>query len=828
MRLAKPNQIVVALALLLIVGSGLWTHGQWQRQLDSGRAQMLAELLSTKITPRVIENPGVEAWRMSLLRVAAEQLPAGERDTLLELLPPTERQHQLPASMVAVGERLHSAAPPLGSRGPITVQHVPEPPAPAGADPVEALRVVEHVRIDGATLVLTHRRGLFAEQAELPEDLRHVAVHLTTLAEGWTEDPPPMPIESGELLLGPPRLTRLYAFVEDGSLMSIAFPHEGERSDPAARTRALEDETAAVRQRPGDLTLTSSSHFTRFDYGDPLGEQTDFTGIYADVGGSGFVATVAVPIEYGDESLKVILSADLTIDIDLERLAAAADPSLQVALTGELPEIATPEWQPWTTLHDALPPGVPEQLRKDVWLRKKAEQSSGTWDPKGPVVHGHGEQGVLFAQQVNRRRWLVGRIEATPPNLPWASLLLVPGLLLGLLLWSGRRELAVTHERDAAREQLGQRLGVLDLLELPLIVVDPNDDMIISGNAIALERLHITPGRSVHEQLIANDERSQSHYHEHQLVVGGRRRSYGVYLRDPDDPERRGRYVLVRSISLGAAQPGLGAAANHRIGLVCEIDDVADLALLLEERVAATRQDERNKLAAIFEHGADTLARVLETSVSDATTDEQREFCRWLAEYLLGRLHVTQWVLEHWGGPARHDVVCILGPEHLHAGLAQYQRIFALVAATPKLRAQLHWDNGSLSMALPDRESPVRAWIDWPESYRLTAPADGVFGYVIGEILINAVKHGAPGLPIELEADIDRARRELSVRVRNEVHPGGDHGNSREDKAYGGLAIITEITRLCGWKLSTARGGDRFELSLSCPVTLQRRDGEAD
>jgi hypothetical protein len=809
MRLAK---LILVISILLIIGSGLWTYGQWQRQLDSGRAQMLAELLSTKVTPRVIGNPGVEAWRTSLLREAAEQLSEAERDTLLELLPPAERQHQLPASMVAVGERLHSAAPPLGSRGPIRVQDVPEPPAPPGADLVEALRVVEHVHVDGTTLVLTHRRGLFADQADLPDDLQHVAVHLTTLAESWSEDPPLMPIEAGELLLGPPRMARLYAFVEDGSLMSIGFPDEGERSDPVARSRALEAETTAVRQRPGDLTLTSSSHFTRFDYGDPLDEQTDFTGIYADVGGSGFVATVAVPIEYGDESLKVILSADLTIDINLERLAAAADPSLQVALTGELPEIATPEWQPWTTLHDALPPGVPEQLRKDVWLRKNAEQDAGTWEPKSPVVHDRGEHGVLFAQQVNRRRWLVGRIEATPPNLPWASLLFVPGLLFGLLLWSGHREKLVARERDAAREQLGQRQDVLSLLELPLIIVDPNDDMIISGNEIAVERLRITPGRSVHEQLIASDERSQAHYHEHQLVAGGRRRSYGVYLRDSADPERRGRYVLVRSISLATAQRGLGAAANHRIGLVCEIDDSADLALLLEERLAVTRQDERNKLAAILDHGADTLARVLETSVPDATTDEQREFCRWLAEYLLGRLHVTQWVLEHWGGPARHDVACILGPEHLHAGLAQYQRIFSLVAAAPKLRAQLHWDNGSLSMALSNRE-PVRAWVDWPESYRLTAPADGVFGYVIGEILINAIKHGAPGLPIELEADIDRARRELSVRVRNEVTTGP--GGSREDKAYGGLAIITEIARLCGWTLSTAHRVDRFELCLS-------------
>jgi hypothetical protein len=294
--------------------------------------------------------------------------------------------------------------------------------------------------------------------------------------------------------------------------------------------------------------------------------------------------------------------------------------------------------------------------------------------------------------------------------------------------------------------------------------------------------------------------------------------------------------------------------------------------------IADARQDERNKLAAIVNHGADTLARVLVRQLAYERDDERQLFDRWLADYLLRRLHVSQWVLDRWGGPAPSEIGSILGPEHLRAAIAQHERIFAVVADDLQLRMQLHWNNGTLAargetpraaslglsaegvvaetgstpgtaafrllaldenpgarrhdgfhhalLAKPSAEDGViRVWIDWPEDYRLTVPADGLFGYLLGEALINAVKHGAPGVPIELEVDLDRSRRELVLTLRNHLL---EPQTSAEGKAYGGLAIIVELARLCGWTLTHEVDADAFVLRWSCPMTLQPDPGQID
>jgi hypothetical protein len=152
--------------------------------------------------------------------------------------------------------------------------------------------------------------------------------------------------------------------------------------------------------------------------------------------------------------------------------------------------------------------------------------------------------------------------------------------------------------------------------------------------------------------------------------------------------------------------------------------------------------------------------------------------------------------------------------------------VFTVVGRDPPLRAQLHWDNGTLASAIAGGEAVVKAWIDWPEDYRLTTPAEGLFGYFLGEVLVNAIKHGAPGVPIEFDADLDRARHELCIRVRNSHHSLAH--DSREDKTYGGSAILAELARVCGWELTRTLEREVFELRWICPVTIQRPVGSVD
>lgn len=818
----KSTVVVFVLAVVVVIVGGLWTHHRWQQQLLDGRAQMLSSLLATSHTPRVIESPGVEAWQATLLSRAGAALPDGERQSYAKLLEPTSGPH-LPPSMIPVAERLHAPPPELDSRGPIVVREIPEPPA--NTEQVQSLRSVHHLEVDGQTVILTRRRSLSERERELGPELRQAAAHLAVLTREWTRSPPAeadgSPIPGATMLLSKPRMVRIYALLEDGSHMTVAFPDPHERDQTAAEV--LAEETRQSRRRPGAPSLVTNTLFTLFDYGKPLTEQTHYAGLYADIAGSGMVTTVAIPVLYGPDGLKLILAADLAFDIALERLVDGADPALELALTETVREVPTPMWQPWTSLAPSLPPDAPASLREQVQIQSVREAREELFVRQRPLVHHRDQAGVLFAQQVNHRRWLVGWLANSEPGTPWGPMLVVPGLLLGLLGWAERRRASVLAERDDARARLERRESLADRLGLPVLVVDPNDDTIVHASRAAVAQLGVEPGQIVHERLVADDPRSQAHYHEHQVLSGGRRRTYGVYLRRGDTP----RFALVRSVPLGAAIPELGASAHHRLGVVCPLEHDADLALYLDDQLGAARQDERNKLAAILDHGADTLARVLSRKLAAAVGDDDLQFGRWLADYLLARLHLTQWVLERWGGPVEREVECIIGPEHLHAALAKYTEIFTIVAADPTLRAQLHWNNGTLAASLPAGEPPLRSWVDWPDSHRLTMPADGLFGYLLGELLVNAVKHGSPGVAVEIEVDLDRARRELVICVRNHRAEAPTTGE-RDDKAYGGLAIVTELARLCGWELDQRGDGEVWEQRWRCAVTLQRPEGEVD
>ncbi len=807
MRLHKTDILVYGLVAVVLAAGAWWVNLRWNAQLRSGRAQMLARLLATSHAPRMIETPGVEAWLLELLQEAGTRLPVPQRGAYEQLLRPRSSPG-LPDGMESVAQRLHPVAQAHGDSV-ATVQEVQSLVGPDDAQ-IRSLRAVAHVHVDGHTLVLTRRRSVF-EPSALPDDLARAAADLVALSEAW-------PAEAATA----GRPIRLYAIAEDGSFLSLPIP-VGE-PELETRARAVAEETVQSQRRPRAPSLVTDSMFLEFDYGEPLAAQAHYSGVYTDIAGSGFVASVSVPVVYAPHGLKMVIAADLAVDIPLDRLLEAADPSMQLALTAPVRELRTPMWQPWTTLGASLPPDAPDSLRREVQLRANLEAREDTWAPQGSLVHHtpQDDRGVLLALQVSRRRWLVGWLAEAPASIPWIPLLLAPGLLIGLLAWARRYGRRVQRERDDARGRLEQRDGVLDLLHLPLVVVDPNDDTVVRANAAATE-LGVVTGRIFHEHLVAPQPRSQGYYQTMQVLEGGRRRAYGVHLR-PSPGAARGRFALIRSVSLSEAQPGLGAAAHHRLGLVCVIDDEADLAHYLHDHLHDARQDERNKLAAIVNHGADTLARVLAEQL--AAPDHDAALSRWLASYLLRRLHVSQWVLDRWAGPVCHDVDSILGPEQLQGVLTQYERIFTAVGQQAALRARLHWNNGALSMPRPDDAPVVDAWIDWPPEYRVTAPADGLFGYLLGEALTNAVKHGHPGQPIQLEVDLDRGRRELCLSLRNRTIAAAT--TPRDDKAYGGLAIATELARICGWSLEVKSDAETFELRWTCAVSQQRDDTQID
>jgi hypothetical protein len=796
---SRNFSLALWLALLIVLANAVWSYLDWQDLRESGGSRMLA----TSHTKRYVTNPGIEAWLVNLLERAGERLGGRDQVVFERIMKEGHgKTSELPACMASYAEQMLAVPPPTTARARIR---------DVTGQPDDAMRSVQHIEIEDATLVFTRRRSLSEREATILPEIEQAAADLVAIARAWNHEEPREWLTDHSLIESPPQLIRLFAVVEDGSVLTLPI------------TPTLEEETANLGRNLKEPSLASIVVFGPHDFSRPREQDIHYTGIYPDKLGQGFVVTLVVPGVHEPGQLDLLIAADLGLAISHEQLVANADPSLQLAIARLPSEMRGPSWQPWVTLLSALPTDASAKLLREVHehaLRETQQEQRVDW---APLAFDKTSGGVLFATQLAKDYWLVGLVE--DPRPPWPSMLLAPGLLLTLLVWLERRRRA--SERERRRLDTGARVrdAVLDDLRLALMVIDPNDDKVVHANTTAQRELGLTPGQLVHERLVAADARSQRDYHAHQGLTGGRRRAYGVRLRPASDGPR---YALIRSISLTDAIPEFHAAANHRLGVVCPIEGDADLAPVLADELAASRQDERNKLATIIDHGVDVLARVLagQLRTTDDEDAEDAEFRRWLAEYLFGRLHVTQWILDHWGGPECRDIDCILGPEHLRAALTQYQRVFAWVGHEPLLRAQLRWNNGTLASPLPDGVAAVKLWIDWPDEYLLATPAEGLFGYFLGEALINAIKHGTPGVPIEIDVDLDRARRELCIRVRN---PCATHDqDSREDKAYGGSAILTEIARICHWQLSRTLEREVFELRWVCPVTLQRPTGLAD
>jgi two-component sensor histidine kinase len=119
--------------------------------------------------------------------------------------------------------------------------------------------------------------------------------------------------------------------------------------------------------------------------------------------------------------------------------------------------------------------------------------------------------------------------------------------------------------------------------------------------------------------------------------------------------------------------------------------------------------------------------------------------------------------------------------------------------------------------------------LDWPPSFEFTTPIRGAFGWFIGEVLTNAVRHGAPGTTMQVSIACDRVRKELAFSVSNTTVTGA---GVTAGETYGGLAILRAMARLLEWRdLKFDTGGDggnrdnRFVASWRVPVA-ERRPGD--
>jgi hypothetical protein len=394
-------------------------------------------------------------------------------------------------------------------------------------------------------------------------------------------------------------------------------------------------------------------------------------------------------------------------------------------------------------------------------------------------------------------------------------------LLGGFELYRRRAEKA----QAKAERELAEKQNLLNTMQVPLLVVDPNSDAVVFGNAAA-RRLGITAGVRIAD-LVSNDERARRHYEHMQVAGPDVRRAYGLPLRlRGENGEEETRYAVVRSVAVTAPIEALQADERHRLGILFVLDPGTDLALLTADLIDNTRGEERRRLAGLLSHGIDTLVRVLAHTLARGG-EPDRAFVEWLSSYVERRIRVTAWLLDHWDAEPPFPPACAIEPSHARETIAALARIFQRAAADPELRSSLHWDNGALAgMDEPAGEIPIVA-IDWPARYWFPLPVRGGFGLFLEEVLVNAVRHGRPGAALRLGLHIDRGRRELLCEIENEI--GADPETPERIEAYGGRRILTRLTDLFGWEgLAFARDGGRFVVSWRVPVSEREEAGEAD
>ena len=147
-----------------------------------------------------------------------------------------------------------------------------------------------------------------------------------------------------------------------------------------------------------------------------------------------------------------------------------------------------------------------------------------------PITHAVvRDVGAVAAFHVSDRAWLLAFFPSVAPSFPSGAIALL-GAVLAVLLGAfevNRRR--AEREADRAARALGEKQNLLNTMQVPLMVVDPNTDEVVSANRVA-ESIGIRRGARFAER-ISLDARARAHYERTQVATSEARRAYGVPIR---------------------------------------------------------------------------------------------------------------------------------------------------------------------------------------------------------------------------------------------------------------------------------------------------------
>jgi PAS domain-containing protein len=773
--------LVLFVVLALLTARSAWSA--WHARSGEAKAEAVFDLVAQRMPLRPTEAPGALAWLQRELSRYERHLPDEARARAYRSL--ATAADDVPESLSGVLAALRSSAL---TRPADDLGRAPSAPIDDASPSLRRQHLVEY---HGRTLALTRSRLADAEppgadtssnrflRSTVPVLIAAQAAIDLSIAGAA------LPAVPGS---APPRPVRVYAVSEDGTLVSAPW------TEGVGDARAADRELTLLSARPGVPTFAPEEFFFRFNVNGADGstDASSYSGFYLDLGGRGLVSTLMLPIAV-DGGGRGVLALDLAFDIDWRAFAASVDPPV----VGAAVRASDAGRASWATLASALgAQGAPAlaQAARVLADREGLEGKAGS----GPLRHGVIDAlGAVTAFQVSDATWLLMFFPKTSPAFPMAAVALLAGMLA--LLFSGfeinRRR--ADDERQRAERAMAEKQNLLNTMQVPLVVVDPNTDVIVSSNRAA-EMIGIRAGTRFVD-LVSEDGRAREHYQQMQVASTEPRRAYGVPMRVVDEHGRPvERYAVVRSVAVTAPIDALAADERHRLGVLFLLEPDADLAILSDEIEGEARRDERRRLSGILSHGVDTLARVLEHCLRERDADApMREFTAWLADYLERRLTVTTWLLDQWDAVPPLPGQIVVDAEQARATLSRFDSVFELIAGDRALRERLHWENGTLSTPTPDRRR-LDVDIDWPATFECACPVRGGFGLFLGEVLVNAVRHGRPGTVPRVTITADRVRRELAFKVDNAIDPAAPLRMPRGE-AYGGLAILAAMARLFDW-----------------------------
>lgn len=813
------NGFLVVAAIILLAISIYSVYSAWRVGLAQSRAETASRLMAVRTSPRSTETPGVNAW-VSWSLLNSNLGGTGEAIHRLRQLVIPRSDEQFPEEFQTL--LIVLSLPVVEEPNPVQILTDENIGGQVSTVKLQ-FRNVNYVRNGEQLFVLTARSNERV-QSEVKEFASQSSSHLIDIHGRWRThgnfD------EIGDLSrLRSARVARFYVLSEDETLISLPVAADG--AEEAGNALYL-SEGEEFRKNPRSPTFVSNNFFFNFDFDKPLDSQAVYTGMYLDLGGLGLVASVIRPVIY--DGKRCALGADVAFDMNWEEFASDLSPNLASHVVHINPSESS-SWNPWNEFHQNLPSSADRLKSAMRELGDRAELESEPLARKSIYLALTGEGEDVVAIQVDRTTWLLLLVAGTEIALPWTTILLTSLVFFALLFRIEQSRRKAVQAQRSATSQLQEKQNLLDTMQVPLMVVDPNTDQVIYCNRAA-SSIGMQQGSYFGDEVVSPDPDAQEQYRRTQTLGEEHRRAYGVpiRIRAEGESESRIQHAVVRSVAVTAPIAAIKANERHRLGILFLIDEQVDLGLLMEQRLFESRQDEKRRLSGLLNHGADLLARVLYQQVSslDGSQLDQRrvEFASWASDYLSERIQLISWILENWSGQPVLTDQRIIERETVKQTLEKYEQIFQIAAADRSLRERLHWNNGPAVDS--NRNSIIQFELDWDDESCFAVPRDGVFGFFLGETLTNAMRHGKANSEIQIKATEQRTRNEILFEVINQIDrvPAS---NRAVAKPLGGLEILDELARLCGWSppMRTESEGN-FIVSWTIPAIRRKKRGQAD